>query len=78
MVSLPSDQKTAQLEKLEPRDGCQLFFKTRLRKGTYLEDEAGQPRELFLCDFASAGDTWDAQSRYRVWLPLILFPTDMK
>ena len=28
---------------------------------------AGQVR---LCDFASAGNTWDASSRYRVWMPL--------
>ena len=25
---------------------------------------------LRLCDFASAGNTWDARSRYRVWMPL--------
>ncbi|MEJ1973051.1 MAG: hypothetical protein WDM96_11505 [Lacunisphaera sp.] len=24
---------------------------------------------LLLCDFASAGNTWAAGSRYRVWLP---------
>jgi hypothetical protein len=25
---------------------------------------------LRLCDFASAGDTWDATSAYRIWMPL--------
>jgi hypothetical protein len=23
-----------------------------------------------LCDYASAGNSWDAASRYRVWMPL--------
>jgi DUF1680 family protein len=29
--------------------------------------DAGQ---VHLCDYASAGNTWDATSRYRVWMPL--------
>jgi hypothetical protein len=61
---------------LEPENGSRLRFKTMLRMGTYLEDEAGNPRELYLCDFASAGATWQPDSRYRVWLPLILFPVN--
>ncbi|MGC8668502.1 MAG: beta-L-arabinofuranosidase domain-containing protein [Chthonomonadales bacterium] len=31
-------------------------------------DAAGKEVELALCDYASAGDTWDARSRFRVWL----------
>jgi hypothetical protein len=27
------------------------------------------PDDVRLCDFASAGNTWDASSRYRVWTP---------
>jgi uncharacterized protein len=27
------------------------------------------PDDIRLCDYASAGNTWDANSRYRVWLP---------
>jgi len=36
----------------------------------------GQSAELPLCDYASAGDTWDARSRFKVWLeqPLNLAP----
>jgi len=76
VVSLPSGQNAAQLQMLEPENGSRLRFKTMLRMGTYLEDEAGNPRELYLCDFASAGATWQPDSRYRVWLPLILFPVN--
>lgn len=33
---------------------------------------AGQePAPVKLCDFASAGNTWNREGRYRVWLPLI-------
>jgi hypothetical protein len=27
------------------------------------------PSGIHLCDYASAGNTWDATSRYRVWIP---------
>lgn len=29
---------------------------------------------IHLCDFASAGNTWNQHERYRVWLPLLLTP----
>jgi uncharacterized protein len=28
------------------------------------------PQEFPLCDYASAGNTWDNRSRYRVWMPV--------
>lgn len=30
-----------------------------------------EPLQIKLCDFASAGNTWDREGRYRVWLPKI-------
>ena len=30
---------------------------------------AADAGKLALCDFASAGNTWDARSRYRIWMP---------
>ena len=27
--------------------------------------------KVVLCDYASAGNTWDARSRYRVWMPAV-------
>ncbi|MGE4568310.1 MAG: beta-L-arabinofuranosidase domain-containing protein [Bacteroidales bacterium] len=52
--------------------GIWLGFTTKLVLGTNLEREFGAPREVHFCDFASAGNTWDAHSRYRVWLPVSL------
>lgn len=39
-------------------------------------DAGGKAVELPLCDYASAGNTWDARSRFRTWLeqPLNLAP----
>jgi hypothetical protein len=72
-VSLPTGQTCAQLEKLEPNNNCLMRFKTMLYMGSNL-GKGGKLQELILCDFPSAGSTWGPDSRYRVWLPLILFP----
>lgn len=41
-------------------------------------DEMGQgkPREIVLCDYASAGNTWNRDSRFRVWWPKVLNPME--
>lgn len=39
--------------------------------GTDLEG-AREPRQIKMCDFGSAGNTWDKLVRYRVWLPKTL------
>lgn len=39
--------------------------------GTDLEGN-GKPTPIHLCDFGSAGDTWEKSVRYRVWLPKTL------
>jgi DUF1680 family protein len=36
--------------------------------GTNLEGEFRVPRQVHFCDFASAGNTWEDDSRYRVWI----------
>jgi len=74
VVCLPEQQSNVPLEMIKTNGQCQLLFKTKLRLGTYLEDKEGQPKEVILCDFASAGSTWDGKSRYRIWLPEILNP----
>jgi hypothetical protein len=40
--------------------------------GTDLEGEFRNPRQVNFCDFASAGNTWGEDSRYRVWIPKTL------
>ncbi len=48
--------------------------------GTDLEGEFHNPKQVNFCDFASAGNTWGEDSRYRVWIPqtLNVMKTDYK
>lgn len=48
-----------------------MAFTVPMVAGTDLENN-GKPRQIHLCDFASAGNTWDKSVRYRVWLPKTL------
>lgn len=60
-----------QLEMTEPPVGVWMAFKTHATFGTNQEHNSGlQP--LYLCDYASAGNSWKASDRYRVWLPIPL------
>lgn len=52
-----------------------MLFTGKFLIGSDLEGGRNYPVELYLCDFASAGNTWDYRSRYRAWLPLPLDPT---
>jgi DUF1680 family protein len=45
-----------------------MAFSAPVVLGTNLEGEFRAPRLLNFCDFASAGNTWEEDSRYRVWL----------
>ncbi|MDX1283674.1 MAG: glycoside hydrolase family 127 protein [Draconibacterium sp.] len=40
--------------------------------GTDLEGEFKQPQQVKFCDFASAGNTWQEGTRYRIWIPQTL------
>ncbi len=56
------------------RDPFWLMFKIPFKIGDYLEGEYGRAKDIYFCDFSSAGNSWDKRSRYRVWLPLLLDP----
>ena len=53
-----------------------MLFTGEFLVGSVVEGETGKPVSLPLCDFASAGNTWDHQSRYRVWIPQPLNPME--
>jgi hypothetical protein len=57
-----------------------MSFTAPLVLGTDLEGEYRLPRQIHFCDFASAGNTWSSDSRYRVWIPqtLNVMQTDYK
>jgi DUF1680 family protein len=59
----PSDKKPA---------GVWMSFTAPLVLGTDLEGEFRNPRQVNFCDFASAGNTWGEDSRYKVWIPRTL------
>jgi uncharacterized protein len=45
-----------------------MSFTAPLVLGTDLEGEYRNPKQVSFCDFASAGNTWGEDSRYRVWI----------
>ncbi|MCJ7820358.1 MAG: glycoside hydrolase family 127 protein, partial [Bacteroidales bacterium] len=57
-----------------------MSFSAPLVVGTDLEGDFRNPKQISFCDFASAGNTWGEDSRYRVWIPktLNVMNTDYK
>jgi len=45
-----------------------MAFTAPCRTGTDLEGMGKIAKPIRFCDFASAGNTWDPQTRYRVWI----------
>jgi len=68
---LPSPKKPASIW---------MSFTAPLVLGTDLEGDFRNPKQINFCDFASAGNTWGEDSRYRVWIPqtLNVMKTDYK
>lgn len=50
-------------------DGIWLSFIAPLKLGTGIASTTDPPVQINFCDFGSAGNTWDPNTRYRVWLP---------
>jgi DUF1680 family protein len=53
-------------------DGIWLSFTAPLKLGTGISSTADPASQIHFCDFSSAGNTWDQNTRYRVWLPMPL------
>jgi DUF1680 family protein len=60
--------------------GIWMSFTAPLVLGTDMEGEFRNPKQVNFCDFASAGNTWGEDSRYKVWIPqtLNVMKTDYK
>lgn len=52
-------------------DFAWMAFTAPMKMGTDLEG-GGDAKQIHLCDFGSAGNTWERSVRYRVWLPKTL------
>ena len=65
-------QHKSNLVELHPSAGkpghIWMSFTAPLVLGTDLEGEFKQPKQIHFCDFGSAGNTWNRDSRYRVWI----------
>jgi DUF1680 family protein len=63
---------------LEPagqnQQGIRMLFKAVFKPESYKE-EGSQPVSLILCDYASAGNTNDERSLFRVWFPQLIDPS---
>jgi len=55
------------------QQGLWMQFNATFRPESYKEG-GSQPVSLVLCDYASAGNTIDERSRFRVWFPQLLDP----
>lgn len=51
-----------------------MTFKTPCMVGSYRAEASGKPVSLTFCDYASAGNTYNEDSRFRVWFPQLLDP----
>lgn len=59
-------------------DHIWMAFTAPCKLGTDLEGHGAEPKAIMFCDFASAGNTWEPSTRYRVWLPKTLNVMDRK
>ncbi len=50
-------------------EGVWLSFTAPLKLGTGIASTEDAASRIHFCDFSSAGNTWDKNSRYKVWLP---------
>ena len=69
VVVIPNPSKPVELKKVKAEDkSIWMAFTTDLKTGINLESKgARKPKTVHFCDFASAGNTWDDESLYRVW-----------
>ena len=66
-----SKEGYVELTQVEAPTFAWMAFTAPMILGTDLEGNR-TPKQVHLCDFASAGNTWDKTQRYRVWLPKTL------
>ncbi len=60
-----------QISDVKP-EGVWLSFTIPMKLGTGIASTRNPASQIHFCDFGSAGNTWDPNTRYRVWLPIPL------
>ncbi len=70
-LTIPNKDGVVDLTPVEAPAPMWMAFTLPIVRG-YYQNMSLDRREIHLCDFASAGNTWDESMRYRTWLPLII------
>lgn len=58
------------------KENVWMIFKTPCLVGSYRDEGSAQPKMLQFCDYGSAGNTYSEQSRFRIWFPQLLDPSE--
>lgn len=77
VVTIPNKDGIIQMKTEENGKDMWITVSVPMVRGTY-NDASTDTRHIRLCDFASAGSTWDERIRYRVWLPKLYTPDNPK
>jgi hypothetical protein len=74
------DGKVDLIPSIKKPENIWMSFTAPLVLGTDMEGIYGTPLQINFCDFASAGNTWSEDSRFKVWIPqtLNVMKTDYK
>ena len=70
---LPNKDGVVELTRVQSPEKMWMAFTMPVVRGYYY-DQAQDRAVVHLCDFASAGNTWDESERYRTWIPLLYIP----
>lgn len=73
VVNIPNKNGWVDMKPANAPDGMWMAFTVPMVRGAY-SDGSVDTREIHVCDFASAGNTWDESVRYRVWLTKLFDP----
>ncbi len=68
---VPTKNGVVELEPVQAPEGMWMAFRAKMLRGAYADNEESK-QDTYFCDFASAGNTWDKNERYRVWFPRTL------
>jgi DUF1680 family protein len=68
MIIQSQESKVELTPVAHPPENIWLVFTVPCKVGTNLETQGKEPALIRFCDFASAGNSWDESSRYRVWI----------
>jgi len=72
-IEIQSENGKVELTQIQERpEHIWMAFSAPGKTGTDLEGAGKMNHPVYFCDFASAGNTWDPTTRYKVWLPKTL------